>query len=162
MHEGPQGRLACRRSHELKRTCGERHKVASTERVSGLPFLCIARLEIPTEDIQVRMAGDGLENTQADPGVVCIRQARSPPRVSGRAIDAQVSTDLTQGYVRRLPCQVLALRVTPSTGEQIIRTLGRPPMDAFPLLPPPTKFLCESVIDGHLSRLLLPFDYPLR
>ena len=132
------------------------------ESVRGLPFLCITRLEVPTEHIQIGMTGYGLENTQADPGVVCIRQARTPPRVSGRAIDAQVSTDLTQGYVRRLPCQVLALRITSSTGEQIIRTLGRPPMDAFPLLPPRTKVLCESVIDGHLSRLLLPFDYPLR
>ena len=67
-------------SHELKRCEG--HKVASAERVSGLPFLCIARLKVPTEDIRVGMAGYGLENTQADPGVVCIRQARSPPRVS--------------------------------------------------------------------------------
>ena len=110
-------------------------------------FLCIARLEIPTEDIQVGMAGYGLENTQADPGVVCIRQARTPPRVSGRAIDAQVSTDLTQGYVRRLPCQVLALRVAASTWEQKIRTLGRPPVDALPLVPPCTKLLGQSVID---------------
>ena len=38
-------------SHELKRCEG--HKVASAERGRGLPFLCIARLEVPTEDVHI-------------------------------------------------------------------------------------------------------------
>ena len=61
MFEGPQGRLACRRSHELKRTCGERQE--SSEGICSFPLLPIIYLYITLELFEATMATELLKRS---------------------------------------------------------------------------------------------------